>query len=441
MKLLVVFIILDHLFSGMLLPLNAADFIERTGQILQFDGTPFKAGEVRCGNETEKFNPNGTFKIVCPVSGPGLELSMGNNIPPSDDGCINTVKDARYVNFITFVNTSDTRHKLKNSEPIIVKLPKPTSVTVEVVDAQNNPVTEFIISGSVYHFVGLNGIVPKEPGIFPLGVQTPWRCGFMSSRDESRTFSIYPGTSSIRSDTALIATTTVNGKTISKQLDLEFTNFPKLKFCLPFNFGPNKSLPADCSEKISVSTQPLQISPNSALSSPTASMSKSATPNAKPTPTSYAAPTSTQPPTTLSLPDNLREEYISMYLEACKIQRDFHAILNGFDYTKSEKYFEIHRDLYNILSQARDCIKSPAIYGPKGPSQTDFNSLARILKGDGKQIGLRSAWEMASKGIMGFKEKEVLKNKEKTIDCVKGKSSLKVIGKNPKCPAGYKIKK
>jgi hypothetical protein len=31
--------------------------------------------------------------------------------------------------------------------------------------------------------------------------------------------------------------------------------------------------------------------------------------------------------------------------------------------------------------------------------------------------------------------------KEKIIVCIKGKSSLKVIGKNPKCPAGYKVKK
>jgi hypothetical protein len=31
--------------------------------------------------------------------------------------------------------------------------------------------------------------------------------------------------------------------------------------------------------------------------------------------------------------------------------------------------------------------------------------------------------------------------KEKTIVCLKGKGSLKVIGKNPKCPAGYKVKK
>jgi hypothetical protein len=31
--------------------------------------------------------------------------------------------------------------------------------------------------------------------------------------------------------------------------------------------------------------------------------------------------------------------------------------------------------------------------------------------------------------------------KEKTIVCTKGKTSLKVIGKNPKCPPGYKVKK
>jgi len=31
--------------------------------------------------------------------------------------------------------------------------------------------------------------------------------------------------------------------------------------------------------------------------------------------------------------------------------------------------------------------------------------------------------------------------KDKSITCIKGKSSLKVIGKNPKCPTGYKVKK
>ena len=31
--------------------------------------------------------------------------------------------------------------------------------------------------------------------------------------------------------------------------------------------------------------------------------------------------------------------------------------------------------------------------------------------------------------------------KEKAVICLKGKSSLKVIGKNPKCPVGYKVKK
>jgi hypothetical protein len=31
--------------------------------------------------------------------------------------------------------------------------------------------------------------------------------------------------------------------------------------------------------------------------------------------------------------------------------------------------------------------------------------------------------------------------KDKTIVCLKGKSSLKVVGKNPKCPGGYKVKK
>jgi hypothetical protein len=33
------------------------------------------------------------------------------------------------------------------------------------------------------------------------------------------------------------------------------------------------------------------------------------------------------------------------------------------------------------------------------------------------------------------------KSKDKILTCIKGKSSLKVIGKSPKCPAGYKVKK
>jgi len=31
--------------------------------------------------------------------------------------------------------------------------------------------------------------------------------------------------------------------------------------------------------------------------------------------------------------------------------------------------------------------------------------------------------------------------KGKTINCFKAKNSVKIVGKNPKCPAGYKVKK
>ena len=42
-----------------------------------------------------------------------------------------------------------------------------------------------------------------------------------------------------------------------------------------------------------------------------------------------------------------------------------------------------------------------------------------------------------------FKARETTKNtkKDKTIVCKKGKESLKVSGKTPKCPSGYKLKK
>jgi hypothetical protein len=141
------------------------------------------------------------------------------------------------------------------------------------------------------------------------------------------------------------------------------------------------------------------------------------------------------------MPAELDKEYSAMYAEVCKIHNDFKALLNGFDYVRNQKYFEVHQDQYESLLRARDCIKNPARYGPSGPSQADFDSLRNLLEGDGKLIGLRPAWEKASEGVLNFGEKKKPVIKAKTLTCLKGKSSLKVIGKNPVCPSGYKVKK
>jgi hypothetical protein len=53
-----------------------------------------------------------------------------------------------------------------------------------------------------------------------------------------------------------------------------------------------------------------------------------------------------------------------------------------------------------------------------------------------------STSEIVSAPIV-FKVRETIKSKtkDKTIVCKKGKESLKVSGKKPKCPSGYKLNK
>lgn len=171
---------------------------------------------------------------------------------------------------------------------------------------------------------------------------------------------------------------------------------------------------------------------------PTPTPRRSATPT--PTPRSSATPTSTPKATSSRMPAELDKEYSAMYLEVCKIHNDFKALLNGFDYVRNQKYFEVHQDQYKSLLRARDCIKNPATYGPSGRSQADFDSLIKLLEGDGELMGLRLAWEKASEGVLSFGEKKKPIVKATTITCLKGKSSLKVIGRNPVCPSGYKKK-
>jgi hypothetical protein len=237
-------------------PVIAADFVVRTGQILQYDGTPFKLGEARCANEKSSFDSNGAFKITCPLNY-GLSFRLTNkanlDFGSLNSECINSTKDSSYVNWIYFSDSNDYRNRISDPiAPLVYRLPKPTSVRVEVVDAQNNPLSNYTVTSytSLGHYLTFNGGTQKTQGEFPLGGQSPWQCGFMSSRDATNTFSIYPGASSLRSDTSIVARVVVDGKAVTKQLDLEFTNFPVLKFCIPINLGANLSLPEDCTEKV-----------------------------------------------------------------------------------------------------------------------------------------------------------------------------------------------
>jgi nucleoid-associated protein YgaU len=56
-----------------------------------------------------------------------------------------------------------------------------------------------------------------------------------------------------------------------------------------------------------------------------------------------------------------------------------------------------------------------------------------------KAAAEKAAAEKAAAEKAAVKPKVMVR--EKTLTCIKGKSSLRVIGKNPKCPTGYKVKK
>jgi hypothetical protein len=69
--------------------------------------------------------------------------------------------------------------------------------------------------------------------------------------------------------------------------------------------------------------------------------------------------------------------------------------------------------------------------------EADFTGTKVVL-----DVRSLSTSEIVSAPIV-FKVREATKNtkKVKTIVCKKGKESLKVSGKTPKCPSGYKLKK
>ena len=70
-------------------------------------------------------------------------------------------------------------------------------------------------------------------------------------------------------------------------------------------------------------------------------------------------------------------------------------------------------------------------------NEADFTGTKVVL-----DVRALSTSEIVSAPIV-FKVREITKNtkKDKTIVCKKGKESLKVSGKTPKCPSGYKLKK
>jgi hypothetical protein len=93
---------------------------------------------------------------------------------------------------------------------------------------------------------------------------------------------------------------------------------------------------------------------------------------------------------------------------------------------------------YDLLITENDGIKVTVNLIPKSQLQSDdFNQLLQyaqnnlaIAKERAKNLQIEASKVAASKTVA----------KEKTIVCLKGKSSLRVVGKNSKCPTGYKKK-
>jgi hypothetical protein len=103
---------------------------------------------------------------------------------------------------------------------------------------------------------------------------------------------------------------------------------------------------------------------------------------------------------------------------------------------------------YNLLISDNDGSSVTIHLAPNSQLQSDdFNQLVQIAQGNlikarGKARDLQAAVDKAAADKAAADKAAADKPiaREKTIICLKGKSSLKVIGKNPKCPGGYKKK-
>jgi hypothetical protein len=380
---------------------SAADFVLRTGQILQYDGMPFELGEVRCGSEKSNFDPSGAFKIICPINS-GLTLRLVNgsfsNFTDPNSNCVNSAKDSNYVNWIYFDNSNDYRNRITDpNAPLVFKLPKPTLVRVEVVDAQNNPLPNYTIRSdtSLNHYLDYSGGTKKTQGEFPLGYQIPWRCGFMSSKDATNTFAIYPGASSLRSNTSIYARVLIDGKAITKSLDLEFSDYQLLKFCIPINFGATLDLPDDCTEKVLAKAAAEKAAAEKAAAEKAAAEKAAA--------------------------EKAAAEKAAA--EKAAAEKDF-AITQGdadkllLRLASLKKLFPFTKEIFNLEKKFKSI---PLVLG------SDLST----IKSNISSINLK----------LDSSEKIWAKTQKMSLVCVKGKLQKVIVAVQPKCPLGYKPKK
>ena len=116
----------------------------------------------------------------------------------------------------------------------------------------------------------------------------------------------------------------------------------------------------------------------------------------------------------------------------------------------SDDFNQLVQNAQNNLVKARGKSRDIQIAADKAAADKAAAKAAAELKAK-QEAEAKAAAELKAKQEAEAKAAAELKAKQeaeakaaakkKTIVCIKGKSSLKVIGKNPKCPAGYKVKK
>jgi hypothetical protein len=237
------------LSTSLLLPVNlanAASFAEYSGKIVQSDGTPFVQGTAKC-NQTQAVlsNADGTYKIICDTSSE-LEFKL-YNFAFTGQRCEIITLDPKYVR--QAILSVDL--KKLSSTSFSVTMPTPITISLSLVDAQNNPIPDYYLSqrrgedDSGWDNFLFSFKTPE--GVDLQGVQYITAGCTYFAKSNPVVFALYPepflGSLTIYANTNR---TPVAQRGITNSGPLYGTNSQVIKMCMPVNFGTSLTLPPDC---------------------------------------------------------------------------------------------------------------------------------------------------------------------------------------------------
>ncbi len=189
-----------------------------------------------------------------------------------------------------------------------------------------------------------------------------------------------------------------------KQLPVDFCQ----KLSVPYTWYTSENLFAVCNHSASLATLSISLSPSQN------ELARAAADKAA------------------ALNKEMNETFIALTNNLNKYKTDIDQIFRDYP-----AYFNQTPELRSSLQRALD-YKIPTV-----ASQSGIDAI-RDLIGGGSGSALASDFLLAQAGITKYVALENIKAKtakRTTITCVKGKLSKKVSAVNPKCPAGYKVKK